>query len=240
MHAQSFTRTLLAGGRKNADPDEPDPLLGSATLSYLEEGPLVPLGEVVGHGVPFGEVPAEFPWLFPEVDGDEPEFDEPEFDEPELGDPALGAEEPEVPAVPGAVAQGDPLGLDPGVFGLFGLVGDGCALPPELDGFVGLDPGILDGEPGVAAPVGGVVAPVGGGAGVLVGGVAAPGDCVCLAPELPAGADRPADPLCATTQVAQKRSTDRKASFFSNIGKPLRICDSASTDAASFWNTFSK
>ena len=61
MHAQSFTRTLLAGGRKNADPEEPDPLLGSATLSYLEGGPLAPLGEVAGHGVPFGEVPAEFP-----------------------------------------------------------------------------------------------------------------------------------------------------------------------------------
>lgn len=140
------------------------------TLFYLE-GPLVPLGEAVGHGVPFGEVPAEFPWLFPEVDCDEPELDEPELD-----DPGLGAEDPAVPVVPGAVAQGEPLGLDPGVFGLFGLVVGGCALPPELAGFVGLDPGVLDGGPGVAVPVGGVVAPVGGGAGVLVGGVAAPGD----------------------------------------------------------------
>ena len=61
MHARNFTRMLRARRTKNADPEEPDPLLGSATLSYLEGGPLAPLGEVAGHGVPFGEVPAEFP-----------------------------------------------------------------------------------------------------------------------------------------------------------------------------------
>lgn len=99
---------------------------------------------------------------------------------------------------------------------MFGFAVDGCVLSPELAGFVGFEPGALDGEPGAVAPVGGgAVELVGGGVVVLVGGVAAPGARLCLAPELPAGA------LCATTQVAQKRSAERNASFLADIGSPL-------------------
>jgi hypothetical protein len=140
------------------------------------------LGEAVGgQGVPFGETPAELPWPFPEVDGDEPELedpeldepalDEPELDEPELEAPGFGVEEPEVPAVPGNVPHGEPLGLVPGVFEVFGLTVEGCVLLPGVAGFVEFDPGTVDPEPGVAAPAGGVAVPAGG-VVVLAWGVA--------------------------------------------------------------------
>lgn len=169
---------------------------------------------MVGQGAPLGEVPAEFPWLLP-AEPDEFELDEPELDEPELEDPALGAEEPVVPDVVGP--QGAPLGLVPGVFGLLGAV-EGCVFPLELEGFVGFEPGVVDGELGDVEPVGGVAEPVGGVVAVPAGGVALLGDWLCAAPELPAGADPPAGALCATTQVAQKRSTERKESFLADIG----------------------
>jgi hypothetical protein len=107
-------------------------------------------------------------------------------------------------------------------FGLFGFV----------DGF-GFAPGSVF---GAVEPVGGaVVLPVGGCAGLPVGGV----------PVLPVGgvegdvwpgvADPPADPApradpdpppgaaCATTQVAQKRTTDSKVSFIADILKASSI-----------------
>lgn len=96
-------------GKKNADPEEPDPLWGALQLLFYFEGG-APGEAIVGHRVPFGETPAEFPWLFPELEGDEPEFDEPEPGE----DPGLEAEAPVVPAVPGAGHR--ELGLVPGVF----------------------------------------------------------------------------------------------------------------------------
>jgi hypothetical protein len=123
------------------------------------------LGEAVGgQGVPFGETPAELPWPFPEVEGDDPELDDPALDEPESEAPGFGVEEPEVPAVPGNVPHGEPLGLVPGVFEVFGLTVEGCVLLPGVAGFVEFDPGTVDPEPGVAAPAGGVA--------VLAGGVA--------------------------------------------------------------------
>ncbi|MCU1300824.1 MAG: hypothetical protein JWQ87_1108 [Candidatus Sulfotelmatobacter sp.] len=193
------------------------------------------LGEAVGgHGVPLGETPAEFPCVLPDVEGDAAEFDEPEF-EPEPDEPVFGAEEPEVPAVLGNVPHGEPLGLVPGVFEVFGFTVEGCVLLPGVAGFVELDPGTPEGELGVADPLGGV-AVLAGGVAVLAGGlaglaggvaecgggVAVPGACDCPAAEPPAGAAPPAPPapLCATTQVAHKRRTDKKASFFADMGSP--------------------
>ena len=131
-----------------------------ATLfSYLGEGPL---GEAAGgHGVPLGATPAVDPWLFPEVEGDEPE----------LEDPVFGVEESGVPLVLGNVPHGEPLGLVPGVLGVFGFTVEGCVLLPGVAGFVELEPGTLEGELGVAVPAGGVAVPAGGVAG-LAGGVA--------------------------------------------------------------------
>ena len=66
-----------------------------------------------------GDVPAvaELPVL-PEVAGDDPEFD-PEFDPEDPEDPAV------VPADPGRVPHGEPLGLVPGVFDVFGFIVEG-------------------------------------------------------------------------------------------------------------------
>jgi hypothetical protein len=135
------------------------------------------VGEAVGgHGVPLGDTPAEFPWLFPEVEGDEPELEEPELDVP-----VFGVEEPGVPVVFGNVPHGDPLGLAPGVLGVFGFTVEGCVLLPGVAGFAEFDPGTLEGELGVAVPAGGVAVPAGGVAGLaggvaeLGGGVAVPG-----------------------------------------------------------------
>ena len=85
----------------------PDPLGEFIFFFYFAVGPLEAAG---GHGVPFGETPAEFPW--PDVEGevlgevdDEPEFDEPEFE------PAFGCV---LPAVLGMFPHGEPLGVVPG------------------------------------------------------------------------------------------------------------------------------
>ena len=111
-------------------------------------------------------------------------------------------------------------------------------LVPGVAGLVEFEPGTLDGEFGVVAPVGGVTVPVGGvvapvggvtepvgGVAVLVGGVAVPGACV--RPAVPvlrvAGAVPPEGALCATTQVAQQRITERNAILLADISKPHRI-----------------
>src|SRR5260370_38308213 len=107
---------------RNSDPHK----VRVATLfSYLGEGPL---GEAAGgHGVPLGATPAVDPWLFPEVEGDEPE----------LEDPVFGVEESGVPLVLGNVPHGEPLGLVPEVLGGFGFIVGGWALLPGAAGFCG-------------------------------------------------------------------------------------------------------
>lgn len=163
---------------------------GSSKLclfSYL--GLLVPFGEAVGgHGVPLDEVPAEFPALLPDVEGEDVEGEDVEGD-PESEEPA--PEAPVVPAVPGMVPHGEPLGVVPGAVVVFGFTVEGCVLLPGVAGFVELAPGTLEPAPGVAVPAGGVavwaggvavpeggVAERAGGVAVPAGGVAAPGACV--------------------------------------------------------------
>jgi hypothetical protein len=117
--------------------------------------------------------------------------------DPEFGFEALGD-----PGVPGNVPHGDPLGVVPGSFGVFGFTVDGCVLLPVagLPGefepgtvpgvvFLGvaplveLEPGVFGfcGACGVAVLAGGVAVPAGGvavlagGVAVLGGGVAVPG-----------------------------------------------------------------
>ena len=122
--------------------------------------------------MPLGDVPAvpELPWALPEVDGDEFELDDPEPD-----DPVFGVDEFGVPAVPGKVPHGEPLGVVPGVLEVFGFTVDGCVLLPGVAGLVEFEPGTVDEEPGVEVPVGGgVEVPVGGGVEVPVGGAADP------------------------------------------------------------------
>jgi hypothetical protein len=154
----------------------------NSVYPYL--GLLVPFGEAVGgQGVPPDEVPAEFPALLPDVEGEEVEGD-PESEEPE-------PEAPVVPAVPGMVPHGEPLGVVPGAVVVFGFTVEGCVLLPGVAGFVELAPGTLEPAPGVAVPAGGVavwaggvavpaggVAERAGGVAVPAGGVAAPGACV--------------------------------------------------------------
>jgi hypothetical protein len=112
-----------------------------------------------------------------------------------------------------------PLGLSLGmvpVFGFFEFVVEGCEPVPEAFGLVGCDPGWADRAP---EPVGGaVVLPVGGCAVPPVGG--ADGEAWPAAPALPGEAVPPAGAVCATTQVAQPRTTDNKASFLADIIKP--------------------
>jgi hypothetical protein len=146
----------------------------------------------------------------PEVD--DPEFEEAEFDDPEL-DPVfepLGA-----PGVPGNVPHGDPLGVVPGVVEVFGFTVEGCVLLPLDGGFVEFDPGTPEGD------VGGFTEPVGGAVGLLVGGAeegVAPGAWLRPAePELPVGGAPPAGAVCAATQVAQKRRTERNVSILEDI-----------------------
>jgi hypothetical protein len=102
-----------------------------------------------------GETPAEFPWLFPAVEGAEPE----------LEDPLFGVEEPVVPASFGKVPHGEPLGLVPGVLGGFGFTVEGRVLLPGVAGFVEFEPGTLEGALGVAVAAGGVAGLAGGVAG---------------------------------------------------------------------------
>jgi hypothetical protein len=127
--------TCAKGRPEKSGPGKPGPRKwGSRKLYrlfffYFEDGPLVPLGEAAGgQGVPLGETPAEFRWLLPEVEGDEPELDEPGLEDPELvepDEPVFGLDEPVVPAVPGNVPHGEPLGLVPGVFVVFGFTVEG-------------------------------------------------------------------------------------------------------------------
>jgi hypothetical protein len=157
------------------------------------------------------------PCVLPEVEGDEPELEEPELEDPELDEPGFGVVEPGVPAVPGKVPHGEPLGVVPGVLLVLGFTVEGCVLLPGVAGLVEFEPGTP--EFGVVEPVGGgVVVLVGGAWVVLVGGVAAPGACDCpAAPELPAGAAPPAGAVCATIQLAQRRSMERKPIFLGDI-----------------------
>jgi hypothetical protein len=117
---------------EKSGPGKPDPRKWgssetlSTVFSYFEDGPLVPLGDAAGgQGVPLGDTPAEFPWLLPEVEGDEPELEDPELVEPEGDEPVFGLDEPVVPVVPGNVPHGEPLGLVPGVFVVFGFTVEG-------------------------------------------------------------------------------------------------------------------
>jgi len=192
-------------GNEKSGPGRPDPhKLGRAKklrfFHYWGEVPVVSLGEAAGgQGVPLGETPAEFPWLFPEVEGAEPGLGD-----PELGDPLFGAEESGAPAVFGNVLHGEPLGFAPGVFGVFGVFGftvEGCVPLPGVAGFVEFEPGTPAGELGVAGLAGGVAALAGGVAGLaggvaeLGGGDAVPGACVCPGLEVPGDAGLPPDAL---------------------------------------------
>ena len=118
-------------------------------MLYFGDDPVLPLGEAVGgHGAPLGETP-EVPWPFPEVEGAEPELDEPAAEDPVFDDPG-------VPVVSGKVPQGEPLGLVPGVFDVFGFTVEGCVSVPGVAGFVEFEPGTAGEEPGVAVLAGGV------------------------------------------------------------------------------------
>jgi hypothetical protein len=87
----------------------------------------------------------------------EPELEEPAADDPEFDDPeGTGVDDPAVLVVPGNVPHGEPLGLVPGVFKVFGFTVEGCVLVPGVAGFVEFEPGTVDPEPGVAVPAGGV------------------------------------------------------------------------------------
>jgi hypothetical protein len=154
---------------------------------HFEGGVLLPPGETMGgQGRPEGAIPgvAEFPWPFPEVEGDapgfdDPAFDEPAFDEPGLEDPAFGVGPLGDAGVPGKVPHGDPLGLVPGTLGVFGSTVEGCTLLPGVGGFGEFEPGTVGGVLRFVVPVGGVTGVVGGGVVVPVGGVAVPGVWAC-------------------------------------------------------------
>jgi hypothetical protein len=189
---------------------------------------VLPLGEPTGgHGFPglLGEVAPPlllWPLAFPEVDGFEP-------------DDPFGVEPDDPFAVPGNVPQGDPLGEPPGLFGVLGLMVDGCVVLPGVGAVGEFEPGTVvlgvplgDVEPGVVCgvPTGGVAVPAGGVAGlpggvaVLPGGVAGepgvgePGVEACPAdPGLPAGGAPPEGAACATAQLAQHSTADSNASF---------------------------
>jgi hypothetical protein len=115
----------------------------------------------------------------PEVDGDgvvelgllEPGLGDPELLEfgllePWLLDPASGVDPFGALAVSGKVPHGEPLGVVPGAFGVFGLIVEGCVLLPGVAGFGEVDPGTVP-VCGATVPVGGVTDPVGGGVVVL-------------------------------------------------------------------------
>lgn len=180
------------------------------------------LGEATGgQGLPgVGFIPELFGdvlfWLFPV-----PGF--------ELDDPAFGVV-PVVPlALPGKVPQGDPLGEPPGLFGVLGLIVEGCVVPPGVGVAGDVDPGTVvfgvpldeEGDPGafgvcgvvcgVAVPAGGVAVPAGGVAGE-------PGVELCPAEAEPLGGTAPPEGvLCATAQLAQHNTTDSNVSFLVDI-----------------------
>ena len=167
---------------------------------------LFPPEAVGGQGWPVVDVPgvAEFPWPFPEVAG--------EFEL--LEDPAFGVE-----PLPGKVPHGDPLGVVPGAFDVFGFTVDGRVLLPGVAGFVEFDPGTVDGAVcGFTEPVCGLAEPV---AGAVLGAGVELGACAC--PVDPPGAAPPDPRLCAITHVAQKKSTERIVSFLADISEASRI-----------------
>ncbi len=159
---------------------------------------MLPLGEATGgQGFPgAGAAPGVVP---PE----RPAFPLPGVDGFVVDDPAFGAEPGEPFGVPGRVPHGEPLGELPGVFGVLGLIVEGCVVLPGVGVPGEVDPGIFgfgvvvpgeavpgEAEPGVlgfcgmvcgvAVPAGGVAVPAGGVAGPTgvvagpAGGVAVP------------------------------------------------------------------
>jgi len=145
-----------------------------------------------------------------------------------LEDPAFDVERlfgVEPAAVSGSVTQGVLLGV------AFGSVDDGCVLLPGEGVFGEVEPGTVvvagGGVVGVAELPGGVavlpggVAVLAGGVAVLPGGVAVPGVWVCpVAPGAPAGNVPLEGALCATTQIVQKSSRERREPFRTDIEEP--------------------
>lgn len=141
---------------KKADPARPAQrtflslLAASLQILHLAHacGELL-LGEATGgHGLPgvgfipelLGDVPPLLLlWLLPVPGFDGFEL-EPGF---ELDDPEFGVV-PGVPFVaPGSVPQGEPLGELPGLFGVLGLMVDGCVVPPGVGVAGEFDPGTV-------------------------------------------------------------------------------------------------
>ena len=143
----------------------------------------------------------------------------------EPGFEVAGFAEPAVPgAFPGSVPHGDPLGVVPGLFVVFGFTVEGDVLVPGVAGAGEFDPGMLPGEvafgddpfgplcgdvcgvvcgvagcaDGVAFAAGGV-AVWAGGVAVRAGGVAVPGE------------------LWAIVQLAQQQSTNNNLIIFADI-----------------------
>jgi hypothetical protein len=201
-------------------------LLSLTEQFYLDGGaPVVPLGDDAGgQGVPLAvdpDVAPEFVCDAPEVLL--PEFVEPEFGEPEFvvvgSDPGLGVVglesgfdvagfvEPAVPgALPGSVPHGDPLGVVPVVFVVFGFTVEGDVLVPGVAGAGEFEPGMLPGEVAFGDdPFGllcGVVCGAEGcadGVAVWAGGVAVPGE------------------LWAIVQLAQHQSMNNNVIIFADI-----------------------
>lgn len=135
-----------------------------------------------------------------------------------FGVPGFGVPGVVLPAVPlpGTLAQGDPLGVVPGVVALFGFMVDGWVLLPGVGVFVEFDPGTAPGVVGLVG--GGVVAPVGGAVVVFVGGGALVGACAGCPPLPVAPAPLP-EPLCADAHVAHPRIVQRRAIFLIVISK---------------------
>jgi len=115
----------------------------------------------------------------------------------EPGFEVAGFAEPAVPgAFPGSVPHGDPLGVVPGLFVVFGFTVEGDVLVPGVAGAGEFDPGMLPGEVAFAA---GGVAVWAGGVAVRAGGVAVPGE------------------LWAIVQLAQQQSTNNNLIIFADI-----------------------
>jgi len=119
---------------------------------------LLPLGAATGgHGLPveglepgaLGVVPPVGPGSLPGVVG-------------VVDDPAFGAEPGAPFGVPGKVPHGEPLGELPGVFGVFGLIVEGCVVLPGVGVAGEVDPGmvgfgvVLGAVPGVLGLAGAV------------------------------------------------------------------------------------
>lgn len=156
-----------------------------------------------------GEVPPELlaPLPLPGVDGVDP-------------DPGLGADDDPLPDpldVPGRVPHGEPLGEVPGLVGVFGLMVEGWVVLPGVGVLGDVEPGTVV----LGVPLGELVPGVGTGVcgtgGPACGVAGEPGVEVCPALlELPAGV--PAEgAVCATTQLAEHKTTDNKVNFIFDI-----------------------